>query len=166
MIRQLILGLALSGGAMRASAQVDSSLAGTWTLVAADEIRPDGHRVQAYGPNPEGQMILDPSGRYAVFVVRAAHTKFKSNDKAKGTADEYRAASIEVSAHYGRYAVDFGSHTMTFDIVHASFPNLDGTEQKRPFELADGRLTYRIPPRADGTVSISVWQRDGSAGAR
>ncbi len=135
------------------------SLAGVWTLTVADEIRPDGSRVHAYGEYPEGQLILDPSGHYSVFVFRTPHTKFASGDKSRGTAAEYEAATREASAHYGRYTVDATSHTLTFDIDHASFPNQDGVEQKRPYELVGDDLTYRIPPRADGTISISSWHR-------
>lgn len=138
---------------------VAPSLAGAWTLTAADEIRPDGKRVQAYGDHPEGQLIFDAAGNYSVWVSQAMQTKFKSGDKSRGTADEYKAASLEISSHYGHYAVDTASHTITFDIVHASFPNLDGTEQKRPYELNGDELTYRIPPRPDGTISISAWRR-------
>jgi hypothetical protein len=135
------------------------SLAGVWTLTVADEIRPDGTRVHAYGEHPEGQLILDPSGHYSVFVFRTPRTKFASGVKSRGTPDEYEAATREVSAHYGRYTVDATSHTLTFDIDHASFPNLDGVEEKRPYELVGDDLTYRIPPRADGTISISSWHR-------
>jgi hypothetical protein len=135
------------------------SLAGVWTLTVADEIRPDGSRVHAYGEHPEGQLILDPSGHYSVFVFRTPHTKFASGEKSRGTADEYEAATKEMSAHYGRYAVDAASHTLTFDIERSSFPNLDGVEQKRPYQLVGDDLTYRIPPRADGTISISSWHR-------
>jgi len=135
------------------------SLVGVWTLTVADEIRPDGSRVHAYGEHPEGQLILDPSGHYSVFVFRTPRTKFASGVKSRGTADEYEAATREVSAHFGRYTVDATSHILTFDIEHASFPNLDGVEEKRPYELVGDDLTYRIPPRADGTVSISSWHR-------
>jgi hypothetical protein len=186
MIRFSILMLSLACSAMRLSAQsyvgtwaltlVDRiapdgtgmitwrrveapSLVGTWTLTAADEIRPDGKRVQAYGDHPEGQLIFDDAGHYSVWVSRAKRTKFTSGEKSKGTADEYKAASLEISSHYGRYSVDTASHTITFDIVHASFPNLDGTEQRRPYELVGDELTWRLPPRADGTISISAWRR-------
>lgn len=138
---------------------VGPSLAGTWTLTAADEIRPDGQRVQAYGTHPEGQLIFDNAGHYSVWVTRAMRTKFTSGDKKRGSPDEYKAVTLEISSHYGRYAVDTASHTLTFDIVHASFPNLEGVEERRPYELNGDELTYRIPPRPDGTISISSWRR-------
>jgi polyisoprenoid-binding protein YceI len=135
------------------------SLAGTWTLTAADEIRPDGSHVHAYGENPEGQLIFDEAGHYSVWISRAMHSTFKSGEKSRGTADEYRAATLEISSHYGRYTVDAANHTITFDIVHASFPNLDGVEEKRPYELTGDALTWRLPPRSDGTIPISSWRR-------
>jgi hypothetical protein len=173
MTRLSIFMLSLACTAMRLSAQTDADgrytvderdrsitiIAGTWTLTAADEIRPDGTRVQAYGANPEGQAMFDNAGHYSVWVTRAMQTKFKSGDRSRGTPDEYSALSREISTHYGRYAVDTVSHTITFDIVHASFPNLDGVEQRRPYELNGDELTWRLPPRADGTISISSWRR-------
>jgi hypothetical protein len=39
-------------------------IAGAWTLVSADSVRPDGSKVQAFGPNPKGIMlVIDPLHR-------------------------------------------------------------------------------------------------------
>ena len=43
--------------ATAASAQ-ESPLRGTWTLVAADQIRPDGEQVRDYGESPKGRLIV------------------------------------------------------------------------------------------------------------
>jgi Lipocalin-like domain len=117
--------------------RVDTSFTGTWTLVAADEIHGDGTRAQAYGPKPEGQMIVDDAGHYSLFIAGAG----------------------KVSAHYGRFDVDLTNHTLTFDIAHATRPELDGVQQKRPFELDGDQLTWRQPPHADGIIPVTVWRR-------
>ncbi len=46
-------------------------------------------RVPAYGPKPEGLLVLGADGRYSLHVVRASRLKFASGDKRRGTPDEH-----------------------------------------------------------------------------
>jgi hypothetical protein len=136
------------------------SLVGTWTLSAADEIRPDGTRVQSYGPNPQGMLFIDDGGRYSLQIFRPDRPKFASGDKRHGTAEEYEAAVLGMSSHVGHCALDPASGTLTFRIDLASYPNWEATEQKRTFQLSGDELSYRIPASAsNGIVAISVWRR-------
>src|SRR3954453_5975281 len=82
------------------------SLAGTWTLVAVDNVKPDGSRIQPYGPHPDGLLVLDAGGRYAVHIFRPGRPRFAANDKSQGTPEENRAAVQGTNTHFGRYAVD------------------------------------------------------------
>ena len=50
----LTLGLGLSGMAAAMHGGAESPLAGTWTLVAADKLLPDGSRQKDYGEAPKG----------------------------------------------------------------------------------------------------------------
>ena len=136
-----------------------ASLAGTWTLVAADDLKPDGTRAPAYGPNPQGLLIVEKDGRYSLQIYRSDRAKFASGNKRQGTPEEFQAAVLASSTHYGTCAVDFKTSTLTFHIERSGFPNWDGTEQKRPFELKGDELSYRVPATPDGTVPISVWRR-------
>jgi hypothetical protein len=157
-----LASLALATPARAAAASAPSgtpSLAGTWTLSAADDLRPDGTRVEAYGPQPQGLLFLGEDGRYSLQLFRASRPRFASGDKRRGTADEYQAAVLGMSSHYGRYVVDAANGTITFQIDRASFPNWDGTEQKRPYELKGDELSYRVPKSPDGNIPISVWRR-------
>ena len=63
------------------------------------------------------------------------------------------------STHFGTIVVGPAAGTLTFKIENAFFPNWQGTEQKRTFELSGDELSYRVPPRPDGNVPISVWRR-------
>lgn len=137
----------------------EPSLAGTWTLSAADDLKPDGARVPAYGPEPRGLLTLGTDGRYAVQIFRAARLPFASGDKRRGTPAEYQDAALRMSAHFGRYAVDAARGTITFEIERASFPNWEGTTQTRPFTLTGDELSWRVPATPDGTIPISVWRR-------
>jgi hypothetical protein len=63
------------------------------------------------------------------------------------------------STHFGTISVDPVGGTLTFRIQNASFPNWEGKQQKRSYDLKGGELSYRVTPRPNGDVPISVWQR-------
>ncbi len=136
-----------------------SPLAGTWILVAAERWLPDGRTVDDYGTAPKGRLIVDARGRYSLQIYRSDRPRFASADKAKGTPSEYEGAVMGESAHYGAIEVDASARTLVFHLEGASFPNWEGTLQKRQYTLKDGELRYRVPPRPDGSVPISVWRR-------
>jgi hypothetical protein len=64
-----------------------------------------------------------------------------------------------MSVHYGKYSVDKTKNTISFQIDRASFPNWDGTTQVRAYELKGDELSWKVPPRPDGSVPITVVRR-------
>jgi hypothetical protein len=138
-----------------------NGIAGTWTLVAADRIGADGVRRRDYGEHAVGRMIVDAEGRYAIQIYSAERPPFAAGDKSRGTPEEYAAASLGQSAHFGTVAVDSAHHTLRFTIEHASFPNWEGKEQLREYRLDGDELSYQVPATAsgNGSVAISVWRR-------
>lgn len=137
----------------------ESPLRGTWELAAADRILPGGERRLDYGNAPSGRLIVDSHGRYSLQIFKAERLRFASGDKARGSADEYASAALGSSTHYGTIVVDAERHTLTFRIEGASFPNWEGATQQREYTLDDGVLTYRVPPRPDGAIPVSVWRK-------
>lgn len=156
----IALSLVLACGAARA-AETASPLAGTWALVLVDNVLPDGSRVELYGPGPQGRLVFDDHGQYALQIFRAVRPKFAANDKGKGTPEENQAAVQGSNAHFGRYTVDETAHTITFSIEHASFPNWEGTVQKRTFTLVGDDLKYTVPTPTTGVAATGevVWRR-------
>lgn len=148
------LALALGSGACAVAAP---SLAGTWTLTAADDLHADGARTHAYGEAPKGRLIIDDQGRYSLQIFKAERPRFASGDKRKGTAAEYEAASLGASTHFG--TIEVGDRTLTFHIEGASFPNWEGAAQQRRYELKGDELSYQVPAAPNGTIPISVWKR-------
>jgi hypothetical protein len=141
----LLLAAALRwGDASRAAERSATAnpLVGTWTLVLVDNVRLDGSRVHLYGPSPSGLLMFDAEGRYSLQIVSAGRPAFAANDKSRGTAEEYQAAIEGSNAHFGTYAIDQAMGTITFHIEHASFPNWEGTEQKRAFSLVGAGTVY------------------------
>lgn len=143
------------------SSDIPASLVGAWTLVRVDNVYPDGHRIELYGPHPQGLWIIDAHGRYTMQMVRSQRTGFAANDKSKGTADEYRAAALDSNAHYGEVWAD--GTTLHTHIEHASFPNWDGKSGASPYTLDGDRLTYTVAKpssgAAEGAHGEVQWQR-------
>lgn len=158
----------LSGCAAHAdtAAPFDPSLAGTWTLVAADVQHPDGSREHDYGADPKGLLLIDTQGHYSLQIFRSERRPFASDDKAKATAAEYKAAVMGSSTHFGSISVDRSAGTLTFHIQNASFPNWEGTQQTRHYEFKGGELSYRVTPRPNGDIPISVWRRLGGSASQ
>jgi hypothetical protein len=136
-----------------------AELVGTWTLQAADVVHPDGRREHDYGSAPRGLFMVDAQGHYSLQIFRSDRPHFASGDRAKGTSEEYSAAVLGTSTHFGTVSVDSATHVLTFQIEAASFPNQDGTTQKRAYELKDDVLSYKVAPRPNGDVPISIWRR-------
>src|SRR3954469_21329811 len=78
-----------------------SPLAGTWTLVAADLLHPDGSRTRDYGAAPKGRLIVDADGRYSLQIFKSERPHFASDDKTKGTPAEFASSVLGSSTHYG-----------------------------------------------------------------
>lgn len=140
---------------------VPNELIGAWTLVSCDNVYPDGHRVALYGPNPEGMWLIDAQGDYMMQIVRAKRMPFAVNDKSKGTADEYRAASMDSNAHFGHVSAD--ANVMHSQILHASFPNWDGKSGDSKYTIKGDELTYSVAKpssgAAEGAHGEVVWRR-------
>ena len=134
-------------------------LQGTWALVAADRILPDGRMMRDYGEHPKGRLVVDARGRYSLQIFKSERLRFARDSKADGSVDEFTSAVMGSSAHYGTMTLDEPARTLVFSIDGSSFPNWEGTTQRRQYTFDGAELRYRVPPRADGSVPVSVWRR-------
>lgn len=134
-------------------------LQGTWTLVAADKILPDGETTRDYGENPKGRLVVDANGRYSLQIFKSERLHFASDSKTDSTVDELRSAVMGSSTHYGTMTIDKRAEVLVFSIVGSSFPNWEGTTQRRQYKLDGAELRYKVPPRVDGSIPVSVWHR-------
>jgi hypothetical protein len=146
---------------MSAAPPQSLSLEGTWVMDSAYEIQAGGVRTTNYGEHPNGLMMVDRSGRYSSQIFKRDRPPFKSGVKARGEPDEYRAAVLGSSTHFGRVRVDQARHELLFDVEAASFPNWEGKRQVREFTYRDGLLSYAVPASAssNGAVAYSVWRK-------
>jgi hypothetical protein len=141
------LGLALYCSS--AVAQSAKDIVGTWTVASAE----------AFGPNPKGVLIFDANGRYSLMLMRPDLPKYSSNNRTQGTPEEYKAISGGSISYFGTYSVS-GSD-LTLRVEYSSFPNWNGTEQKRTnFALAGDELKYtNTAPSVGGPPAVLVWKR-------
>jgi hypothetical protein len=154
--------VALLAGLAARDAQVPTHmfpLQGTWTLVAADKVLPDGETTRDYGENPKGRLVVDAKGRYSLQIFKSERLHFTSDSKANGSVDELKSAVMGSSTHYGAMTIDEPAGVLVFSIEGSSFPNWEGTTQRRQYTLDGAQLRYKVPPRADGSIPVSVWRR-------
>lgn len=155
-----LLGFALlPGDAIAQQKSLRDQLIGAWSILISDNVLADGTRAPTYSPNPNGIVIFDASGHYALELARSNNPKFASNNRSQGTAAENQAVVRGSLAHFGTFSVDEASHTLIFRIESSSFPNWERTEQKRPFTI-DGDDLKWLTPVASGGGSVELyWKR-------
>jgi hypothetical protein len=158
-IRIAVIACALASGAWTsASAQTAKDLVGAWIPVA-NVAEQNGVKSEPYGPNPRGVLVFAADGHYSLILSRPALPKFASNSRTKGTADENKAVVEGSIGHYGRYVVDEAGKSILFKIDGSTYPNFDGTEQKRAFTLVGDVLTYSVPGFSGGGTATASWKR-------
>ena len=151
----LFLALPVCSG--DASAQDKNALVGAWAVVSATTIDASGKRSPTFGPNPRGQLIFTPNGRYSLTLMSAKLPKFASGSRTKGTAEENNAVVTGSISHFGKYTVD--DKSFTFNVEAASYPNWDGIPQKRPMQISGNQLTYQVAAASAGGTAEVIWKR-------
>jgi Lipocalin-like domain len=139
---------------------IKDQLVGTWIFVSAQDVKPDGSKVDPWGPNPKGAAMYDANGRFTFMIMRSDLPKFASNNRAQATADEGKAVAQGMVAYYGTYTVNEADKTVSYRIEGSSYPNLTGGEQKRIItSLTADELRYTNPATTTGTKAEAVWKR-------
>ena len=127
---------------------------GAWTLTSIAEDFA-GVKKDTWGPDVKGALLLDRSGQFALHIAAAG--------RAQGSGDPSRSPIGRVIAYFGTYTISEADKTLTFNIVRSTFPNWDGTEQKRILTITGDKLSYRAAapiPSADGPfIPIIDWVR-------
>ena len=133
-------------------------LVGAWTLVSATTTLPDGR--PAYGSSPKGLLIFLDNGAYATQLLSSDRLKFASNNRATGTPEENKAAVLGSVANFGTYSVNESDKTYTIHFEGSLYPNLEGTEQTRPFMIEGDQLTITNPsPTVGGPPAYLIYKR-------
>jgi Lipocalin-like domain len=132
-----------------ALAQSGKDLVGTWTLVSAD----------TFGPNPKGALMFDANGHVSAHLMRSDLPKYASKNRGQGTPEEYKATVQGMISYFGTYSLN--GTDLLFHIEGSSFPNWNGTDQKRTnITITGDELKWTQPtPSAGGSPVAVVWKR-------
>ena len=133
-------------------------LVGTWTLLSWEQKKGDGTKSERYGAAPKGMAIFDAGGRYIITVMRSDRAKYASNTLWQGTAEENKETADGTITYFGTYSANEADSSVAIRIEGSSFPNWNGTEQKRFVAIAGDQLTLTVRPPAGDIVDV-IWKR-------
>jgi hypothetical protein len=140
-------------------AQSAIDVVGTWTLVSSVTEK-DGTKTDQFGSGAKGMLTLDSDGHFMLTIIGPDLPQFVSNNRAGGTAEENKAVVSKSIAMIGRYSVNTADRTLIFKVESATFPNWNGTEQKRLLATSGkDELKYITPTASSGGVGTVTWRR-------
>jgi hypothetical protein len=160
MVAVTVLGItALTGHAFSQQATLKQQLFGAWHLAAFNSVHADGSKLTVFGDNPDGIAFFDSTGHYIITVMRTDRAKYAANDRTQGSADENKATTQGTFTYFGTYTVSEPDHTLNIHVVGSSFPNWNGTDQKRTFAVSADELKLTNPVASTGGTTEVVWKR-------
>ena len=133
-------------------------LIGTWSLVSWEQNKTNGSKVQRYGAHPTGMAFFDSGGRFIITVMRSDRASYASNAVWQGTAEENKATADGTITYFGTYLMSEPDSSITIQIEGSSFPNWNGTEQKRIVAMRGDQLTLTVRPPSGEIVDV-IWKR-------
>ena len=145
------LGLALLPSIIAAQQRtLKEQLVGTWAFVSCDSTTATGAKVPLCAAPADGILTLDASGWSASVITPRGRAKFATPDRAAASADQVKAAALNVTANFGTWSVNEGDKTITRHFVGALTPNNDGLDVKSSVSLAGDELKLVTTPAAGG----------------
>ena len=133
-------------------------LVGTWTLLSWEQKKGDGTKVERYGTGPKGIAFFDAGGRYIITVMRSDRAKYASNALWQGTPEENKETADGTITYFGTYSIIDADSSVTVHVEGSSFPNWNGTDQKRYVAIAEDQLTLTVRLPAGDVVDV-IWKR-------
>jgi hypothetical protein len=143
---------------LRQQQSLKEQLVGTWTLLAWEQKKGDGTKVERYGTSPNGIAFFDAGGRYIITVMRSDRAKYASNALWQGTAEENKETADGTTTYFGTYSISETDSSIAIHIEGSSFPNWNGTDQKCFVTITEEHLTLTVRP-AGGDVVDVIWKR-------
>ena len=134
-----------------ASAQgLKGKVSGVWTLVSGSENYPDGKKNM---PWATGNMIIDPSGHIAFFLV--------GKDQ-PATSSSVRTPVGPFVAYYGPFTIDDAKSTVTYKIEHSANPMLNGATRVQQVAFDGDTMTWtgsEIKTPEGVMTPVNVWKK-------
>jgi len=128
---------------------VKEQIVGTWWVVSAvNEM--GGKKSESFGSAPKGQFIFTADGHFS--------TNIRFGNRMTGTPEENKEAVAGNISNFGSYAIN-SDGSITLEIIGSSFPNRDGTKQKRLAEIKGDEKKWTNPAASMGGTSVIMLQR-------
>jgi hypothetical protein len=133
-------------------------LVGTWTLLSWEQKKADGSKVERYGTNPKGIAFFDADRRYIITVMKSDRAKYVSNTLWQGTPQENKETADGTITYFGTYSTNEVDDSITIHVEGSSFPNWNGSDQKRFVSIVGDQLTLTVRPPGGDVVDV-IWKR-------
>ena len=159
LLRVLIFAATGLMSATVVQAGAEDAFVGTWDIEVIEAKRADGSWSPAtggrLGVRPLGYIMYDSGGRMAVQIMRRDRPEFTSEDRARGTAEELKAAFAGYAAYFGTFEVNEEESYVVHHRMGHLFPNDATVEVKRFYELSGDQLILTLP---SGELRLT-WRR-------
>jgi Lipocalin-like domain len=160
----VLLGGMLSGTtavwAKEKAGSLVKQVQGSWNLVSV-YVEQDGKKIEPFGSQPRGVVTITPDGRWSYILLKASLPKFAADNRMKGTPEENQAIVQGSLAAYGTYTVvNEKEHAVKYHIEGSTFPNWDGQDQKRTWNVKGDELSITNPVTSvGGGVAYLIFKR-------
>jgi hypothetical protein len=140
-----------------AAQSVKDQLVGTWSVESNVEEYADGKKV-SWDPSLKGMVVYDAGGRFVLMMAETGIRKKVEGNPALNPVGK-------MISYFGTYSVDEASKTLTHKIVGSSFPNWDGSEQKRVVTSINAsgmvfKSAAPIPSAQGPFVPVVTWKKN------
>ena len=105
-----------------------------------------------------GIAFFDADGRYIITVMRSDRARYASNALWQGTPDENKETADGTITYFGTYSITEADSSIAIHVEGSSFPNWNGTDQKRFVAIAGDQLPLTVRPPAGDPVDV-IWKR-------
>jgi hypothetical protein len=151
----LLFGISLSTHQSRAQSAKD--LVGAWAWVSLEVSGADGVKRQPFGATPMGLTIFDSDGRFVYLLAKSGRSKFASNNRDQGTAEENKETVQGSIAFSGTYSVS--DKTLILNIAASTYPNAEGTQLKRIITITGDQMKVENPATTTGGAGVALMKR-------
>ncbi len=143
---------------LRATAQQESSIVGTWELLSLYDEK-GGTEVDVFGQNPQGRLTLDKAGFFSLVIVTSTPLT-SPRDNRRTAPITHQMAGPGTLAYYGRYAVD-NRKRIHFQIENGLTAGWKDSAPEAQFDLAVDRMTFvsSFSSLTGSDYSRLIWRR-------
>ncbi len=153
----IVFAVNSAGGQEMKETTVKGQIFGVWAVVSVvNDV--DGKKTEPYGAHPKGQFIFTADGYFSTNIVRPDRPKFASNNRTTGTPEENKVVVQGSNSSFGTYEIS-SDGSITLHIVGSTFPNWDGTKQKRLAAINGDEITWTNPTSSIGGNTVITLQR-------